>query len=323
MNIPFTQTKDYLKWQEAVGNKTFYKEYFDNENKLVAVCAAVVLNLRIGKVLYCPFGPMVENQNHLNEIILDLKSFAKKNNCFFIRLESEKKLKNNFFSLFSPPVKSYSKEGIFQPRLEWCLDISKSVEEVYENFSKNCKYSIRRSEKENIEVKVITENFESYLSDFLKIMQETSDRNSFLNHEDKYFKTVFETLNDKSVKGFLVYSKIDEIIVNMAVIVLDHEGRRSNYLFGGSRDYKREYGSTFRTQWEAIKQAKIMGAQEYNFGGIVDEYEGNIFGKKSLAGVTNFKKQFSGYPKFNGYFLDIPIKKFKYFLYILKKYFSN
>ena len=332
MKVAFTQTKEYLKWQESVGGKTFYKE-FD-----YAIVASVILELKIGKVLYCPFGPVFlggENENIKKDVFKYLKGLGEKENCVFVRTEKAiepglmdyKKIKG----LFSPPIKTYNKEGVFQPRLEWCLNLKKSEEEIYNDFSKNCKYSIRRSEKENIKVEIVFDNFENYLSDFLKIMKETSGRNNFVDHEDKYYMSVFESLNctrepsplGKKMKGFLVVSTIDEIVVNMSVILLDQNETGANYVFGGSRDYKREFGATFRTQWEAMKFAKSLGATEYNFGGITGEFEGNVFGRETLQGVTNFKKQFAGYPKFNGYFYDIPIKKFKYFTYLIYKMFRS
>ena len=36
MNIPFTQTKEYLSWHEAIGERVFYKEVFEVEKYDVA-----------------------------------------------------------------------------------------------------------------------------------------------------------------------------------------------------------------------------------------------------------------------------------------------
>lgn len=340
MQIPFTQTREYLKWQESVGVKTFYKEFFVSINGNIlsteirdnfvqfGFAALTIIKLKIGNVLYCPYGPVFlkeTNKKEINFVINELKKIANANNCIFIRLENKEKNWEKYKCYVKPPVETYNKEGIFQPRLEWCLDIDKDIDTIYNIFSKDCKYSIRRTEKENIEVKVVTENFQEYLPDFLQIMKETSDRNGFINHEEKYFQSVFKSLDAGHLKSFLVLSKIDETVVNMAVIILNEKNSESieltaNYVYGGSREYKREFGATYRTQWESIKQAKKMGATFYNFGGITGEYKGNNFGKNSLLGVTNFKKQFGGYSNFNGYFYDIPIKKLKYLIYILYKF---
>jgi lipid II:glycine glycyltransferase (peptidoglycan interpeptide bridge formation enzyme) len=65
----------------------------------------------------------------------------------------------------------------------------------------------------------------------------------------------------------------------------------------------------------AVLQGKKYLAEVFNFGGIT---EGG-YGRTSLEGVTNFKKQFGGGTKFHGGFFDYPIDAAKYFLYVIKK----
>ena len=90
MNIPFTQTKEYLSWHEAVGEKVFYKEFVE-EKKVLAIVASIVIELKIGKVLYVPYGPCFasslgklpnesEAEGVLKEIINYLYDLSKKEN---------------------------------------------------------------------------------------------------------------------------------------------------------------------------------------------------------------------------------------------------
>lgn len=330
MQVPFTQTKEYLSWQKSVGQETFYLE---TEN---AVVACVVLNLKVGKVLYCPFGPVLKEaatDEDIKNLVLELKKKGRELGCVFIRLEN----KENIFSLFSPPIKTYRMDGVFQPRVEWVLDLNKTQNEIQESFTKNCRYSIRRSEKEiesgNVKIEVVEKDFQNYFGEFVELMKETGERNNFLNHEEKYFESIFKSLDTGNLKSFLVVGKVKkevshdrdnlmdvgeetEWVVNaMAVIILDNENKRANYVYGGSRNFKRELGVSYKVQWEAIKKSIDLGCTLYNFGGITN----GVFGKPSLQGVTNFKKQFGGSEQFNGYFYDLPIQKLKYFLYLLYK----
>jgi lipid II:glycine glycyltransferase (peptidoglycan interpeptide bridge formation enzyme) len=345
MQIPFTQTKEYLGWQESVGNKTFYKEFFGSDGDLQIVAAGVILNTRAGKVLYFPFGPVVDencSEGTWDEFVAWAKDIAKKQGCVFIRVEKNRGgAESAASSIFSPLVKTYSKEGLWQPRLEWVLDLNKNQNEIYESFSKNCRYSIRRSEKEidlgNVRIEIVENNFQEYFSDFIELMKETSGRNGFLNHEEKYFEKVFESLQDGRMNGYLVVGKVKagstqdkgnlmdvgeeaEWVTNsIVVVVLDNAGSRVNYVYGGSKNFKRELGVSYKVQFEAIKKAIDFGCIIYNFGGITGEFEAHTFGRETLSGVTNFKKQFGGRQNFNGYFYDLPIKKLKYFLYLVYK----
>jgi lipid II:glycine glycyltransferase (peptidoglycan interpeptide bridge formation enzyme) len=347
MKIPFTQTEEYLKWQESVGNETFYREFYGSDGKVEMVAAGVVLGTRVGRVLYFPFGPIISDSispETQDEFINWVKTVAQENNCVFVRFECAEK-KSFIQNFFSPHIKTYNKEGLWQPRLEWVLDLKGEKEQkenlIYEGFSKNCRYSIRRCEKEvelgNVRIEIVEEDFNKYLPDFLETMKETGVRNSFLNHDEKYFESVFNSLEQQKISGFLLVGKVktetthdkdnlmdvgqeSEWVVNsMAVIILDMENKRANYVYGGSRNFKRELGVSYKVQWEAIKKAVELGCLVYNFGGITN----GVFGKPSLQGVTNFKKQFGGYEQFNGYFYDMSIKKIKYIIYIVWKFLRN
>jgi len=337
MQIPFTQTKEYLSWQESVGHETFYLE---TKN---AVAACVVLDLKVGKVLYCPFGPVFADgstDEDVKKLVSELKKKVEELNCVFIRLEPRLHRLKDFTDFYSPPIKTYSTDGVFQPRVEWVLDLNLPVEKLHENFSKNCRYSIRRSEKEmeagNVKIEIVENNFQNYFTEFVELMKETGERNNFLNHEEKYFESIFKSLDAGNLKSYLVVGKVKKegthdrdnmmdvgeetewVVNSMAVIILDNVNIRANYVYGGSRNFKRELGVSYKVQWEAIKKAAELGCSVYNFGGITN----GVFGKLSLQGVTNFKKQFGGREQFNGYFYDLPIKRIKYFLYLIYKMFK-
>lgn len=332
--IPFTQTKEYLSWHEAVGEKTFYKEFFHKEKidtseemdfqidgekefesikKIDAICASFVISLRIGNVLYVPYGPVIfiQNKNLNKEIKNYLYDLAKQENCVFVRLENEESFfdEESFFA--KPAKKTFAKEGIFQPRVEWWLKLSDTEDNIYNNFHKDHRYSIRRAQKENIEIEIVKENLGNYFEDFWKLLQETSTRDGFSLYYQNYYKEIFKNSENK----FLVFTKDPQKFLSVALIVMND--RVANLVFAGSLSEGRERGFNHFMQWEAIKQAKNDGCEFYNFGGI---YE-NGYGKASLQGVTNFKKRFGGFVKFHGDFLDIPVKKIKYYLYILNKTF--
>lgn len=341
MSVPFTQTREYLKWHESVGTKTFYKEFFERKidegieedfqieetehlDKVVVI-ASIILNLGIGKVLYVPYGPyfkVAPNKDEQIKVRDYLHELAVKEGCVFVRLEDEKKyfaLKdkcslNNSKYLVRPIKKTYSSEGIFQPRMEWWLDILKSEEEILNAIHKDHRYSIRRAQKEGVETEIVGINLHEKFQDFWSLMEETSNRDGFKLYERKYYEEIFRDEN-KHLKKFLVFTKIggEEKYLSVALIVIkDHI---ANLVFAGSVGEKRELGFNHLMQWTAILEAKKYNSEIYNFGGINE----NGFGKKTLAGVTSFKKKFGGHAHFHGVFLDIPVKKLRYLAYLLRK----
>ena len=153
---------------------------------------------------------------------------------------------------------------------------------------------------------------EEKFEDFWQLLKETSLRDGFHLYEENYYRAIFKNSENK----FLVFTKDAKKYLSIALIVISD--KIANLVFAGSISENREKGFNHLMQWEAIKKSKNINCEFYNFGGIHE----NGYGKESLQGVTNFKKRFGGFVKFHGDFVDLPIKKAKYFLYILKKYFS-
>lgn len=350
MNIPFTQTKEYLGWHEAVGEKTFYRDFFsatgDLEKTLIANGAFVIINLRIGKVLYCPYGPFfLINPTDLEKkkIIDEIYEIGKKENCVFVRLEDQQNYFKNIKQLVNPPMQTYSKEGIFQPRMEWWLDLRdprnlllgqegalvQSPEEIlFSRVHKDHRYSIRRAQKENIKVEILNLHTGptgvEYFEIFWNLILETSVRDGFGLYDKQYYQAIFNSpvRYGGEMKKFLVLTKHTgptgvEKYMSVALVVV--KDKIANLVFAGSSSEKRELGYNHLMQWEAIREAQKQECEIYNFGGI---YE-NGYGKQTLQGVTSFKKKFGGYAKFHGDFTDIPIQKIKYFLYLLGKLWYN
>jgi lipid II:glycine glycyltransferase (peptidoglycan interpeptide bridge formation enzyme) len=319
MFLPFTQTRGYLSWHEAVGSKTFYYEFLSQNGERYACVAAVVLKTKIGKILYCPYGPVFFDKKNFTtnfqKILNYLKDLGEKENCIFVRFEKGEENINGLKGIFSPFKKTFSKDGFFQPRVEWWKDINISENELLESFSKNHRYSVRKSQKDNVEIVKVFGSYSDYFSDFYNLLRDTSLRDGFILHEKDYYHGVFKSLETNKLKGFLLFSKVDEIVNGFVLVIVS--GEVASYVFGGSTNYKRESGSGIRLQYEAMLHAKRMGATKYSFGGICE----NGYGRETLLGVTKYKKQFGGYVKFHGGFVDIPIIKWKYAFYIIKKFF--
>jgi lipid II:glycine glycyltransferase (peptidoglycan interpeptide bridge formation enzyme) len=272
--------------------------------------AGVFVELKIGKVLYFPYGPVFLDNVSKESINLakeKIRKVAKENKCVFVRME------NSVLGGFKPVKKTYASEGIFQPRVEWWKDVTQTQEEIYESFGKNHRYSVRKFEKEKGNIEIIENNFYGELDKIYSLMEETSKRDEFINHEREYVGSILKSLDDQAFKGFVIYSKVEDKINGFALVLI--YDKVANYLLGGSTTEGRSSGSSVYLLYKAMLQSKKYLAEVFNFGGIT---EGG-YGRTSLEGVTNFKKQFGGGTKFHGGFFDYPIDAAKYFLYVIKK----
>ena len=151
-------------------------------------------------------------------------------------------------------------------------------------------------------------------------MQVTSARDEFSLYNENYYKQIFKSGNEvheHELKKFLVFTKLGGEYLSVALIVA--KDKVANLVFAGSVSERREFGFNHLMQWSAILEAKKHACEIYNFGGISENIDGRNYGKRSLIGVTNFKKKFGGYAKFHGNFLDIPVQKFRYYIYIFRK----
>lgn len=327
MSVPFTQTKEYLKWHEAVGTETFYLEFnisddgrdfnLEEEKEYVTIgfASCIILNLKFGKVLYVPYGPYFftePTEKEKNKVVKIIRDLAKKEKCVFARIEDQKKIFKKSKYLVKPPKKTFASEGIFQPRMEWWLDINENEENVYERIHKDHKYSIRRAEREGVEVLIVRENLDEYFSYFWELLNQTSVRDGFKLYEKKYYEQIFKN-KQQELKKFLVLTKVNGEFTSTALVVISQE--IANLVFAGSVGERRELGFNHLMQWEAIKESKRHKCKIYNFGGIHEKG----YGKGTLAGVTSFKKKFGGYTRFHGNFYDIPVKKLQYLAYLTYK----
>ena len=78
MKIPITQSKEWQKLQEDLGEKSFYKKEKGYEY------LAILKTTPLGDYLYLPYGPLAESENIFNNALEELKNFSKENNIFFI-----------------------------------------------------------------------------------------------------------------------------------------------------------------------------------------------------------------------------------------------
>lgn len=305
----FLQTFEWAEFQKSLGQKVFYFGITDKD-EIIATVALIKKTLPAGQsYFYSPKGPVVNDKclmsNDkliLEKIVKEVKKMAKQENVIFWRFEP-----NTKYQILNTRYKIQKTLDI-QPSRTLILDLAKSEDALLANMRQKTRYNIRLAGKKGVKIKKGSiADFEQ----FWELMQGTGKRDNFRLHGKEYYKKMLESLAQDKNKN-----KQNQLFINLffarynqkpiAASLVAFFGDTATYLHGASSDANRNVMAPYLLQWEAIKQAKKMGCEHYDFYGI-DEAK--------WPGVTRFKKGFGGgeleYP---GTF-DFVFSRSKYVLY--------
>ncbi|MBI3984362.1 MAG: peptidoglycan bridge formation glycyltransferase FemA/FemB family protein [Candidatus Levybacteria bacterium] len=256
------------------------------------------------KIGYFPKGGDITQK-----MLDDLYKIGKNNNCIFIQIEpnvekvGERKYNfKNFYPSAHPIFTKYN----------FVLDLTKSEEELLKNMSQKTRYNIRLAQKKGVEV--IEDNSDKGFEQYLKLTRETTQRQKFFAHNEKYHKTLWETFKNKNHKEFSIHL-LKAVYKNqtLATWVLFVLGDTLYYPYGASSDKYREVMASNLVMWEAIKFGKKLGLKTFDMWGaanVVDPKPDNIY-----YGFHRFKQGYGPrHVEYIGSF-DLVINKNLYFAY--------
>jgi peptidoglycan pentaglycine glycine transferase (the first glycine) len=315
----FLQSEEWRKFQEAVGRKTYTisgDSFHANiiEHKLPLV----------GKYFYVPRGPIMEmqnanikikNDNAKCKIFLDnLINLAEENKAGWIRIEPASEeildaIKNNIESLLPrrTELRIQKSPHDMQPREILVMDINKSEEQLLSEMKSKTRYNIRLAEKK--EVKIIEDR--KYIDEFIRLTRIMAKRQGIQAHPDEYYQKMMKNIPSDILKLYVAKHQGNIVAANLVAFY----GDTCTYLHGASDDEYKNVMAPFLLQWRQIRDAKRVGCEKYDFGGVkINSKTG-----KSWAGVTRFKTGFapSALPiEFPGSW-DIVVNSKAYFLYRL------
>lgn len=180
-------------------------------------------------------------------------------------------------STFTGDKKGFKKEA----STTLVLDLTKSIEDIWNGMNKDCRYQIRLAKKDNIIVR-----FNQRFDEFYRMNQDFRKRRglppAFLSPEEigkKYLLTTYE-LNGTLMGGHLCI-KDDHTIRQL------HSCNMKD--LGGDLP-RPSYGHGNRLAiWEMIQSVKDEGLVEFDFGG----YATGKLGEE-LKGINKFKMSFGG-----------------------------
>lgn len=200
------------------------------------------------------------------ELISDLKQIGNDKGISFVQLEPNVIADGNGIS--KNLIKSF--HPLFT-RFSFILDLTLSEEELMKNMHQKTRYNVRLSEKHGVKVSI--DNSEKTFKRYLELTDETTKRQKFYAHDEKYHKLMWETLGNKKndkfnpnkLQAHLLKAEYKNKILVTYVLFTFKE--TLYYPYGASSSEFRDVMASPLTMWEAIKFGKKLGLKKFDMWG--------------------------------------------------------
>ncbi len=229
---------------------------------------------------YVGYIPRIElngiNWNKLNEE-------AKKANCIYITVDPSD-LYSNSYKL--PEGFDFDIATPIQLQNNIVLNLEKSSEEMLAQMKQKHRYNLNLAAKKGVVVDI--DDSEKSFEHFLKLHNETAQRQQYFERSPEYLKTVWQTLKnaereDNKKLVTIATAFYNNIPVASWMIFLFDE--TIYYPYGGSSDQFRNVMGTYALVWGVIEWGKEKGYKNLDFMGV----QPNL-----TDGYSRFKAGFGG-----------------------------
>jgi len=183
-------------------------------------------------------------------------------------------------------------------RRSWVLDIRPDAEQLLANFKMTWRQNVRVAERKGVIVReaATDSDFDAYY----KLLEITSERDSFFIHSKDYHKEVLRHFAPTG-DGVLYLAEHDGEA--LAAKMLLRFGDCCWDMFGASSNNKRNLKATYLLQYRCIEWAKARGCSYFDFRAIPEILEPGA----AMWGVYEYKKGFGGFSR-----LHMPTQDYVY-----------
>lgn len=299
MNIPITQSKDWQKLQNDLGEKSYLiteKDYH---------FLAIEKNTPLGKYLYLPYGPVADDKQGIKRALKELTKLSKDNNYIFVRIEPQ--LEDALNNL-SDKIK---KTKDLNPKETWVLDLTGNEEELKSRLPSRLLRYYKSAENKGITI-TSSKNPED-IRYLIKLQNALAKEKGINTFSEEYLRT--EAKQPFATTYLARYqdpeTNREEIVA--AGLVFDDKTTRYN-LQGAQSDTGRKLHATGILTIQLINDARAKGLKNFDFWGIAPEGAPD---NHPWAGFTNFKKTFAGHEVDYAGTHDVIINPIKYHMYTI------
>lgn len=219
-------------------------------------------------------------------MIDDLIKIGRDNNLVFIKLEPnvgwEFPISNFQFPIKSKLIKLLKQNGavegkrFFTPTTFW-IDLTKSEDELLKSFTSKTRYNIRLAERKGVSVK--EDDSDKAFQKYLDLTRETTQRQGFYAHTEKYHRLMWKTLNTAGIAHLMTATYKSEVITTW---ILFSWKNFLYYPYGASTEKHKEVMANNLMMWEAIKFGRKLGLTTFD-----------LWGREEGKGFTKFKEGYN------------------------------
>lgn len=292
----FLQSEPWAQFQRDLGHEVF------QESGPGWSFLATLEGGRIGRYLYCPYGPEADSPEAFDAALTALLRLAREHRCLFVRVEPTQP------EALGPgdPQRRLRELGLhlaprqIQPSHTWMVDLRPSEEEILRGFN-----SSNRNLHRNIHKKGVTFEASQDPADIrvlLRYLNQTAQRVGFNRQKDDYLTQAAQSLLPTGAAN-LYLIRLDGDPVG-AAFVYDSEDTRT-YAHASVDFAHRRLSANNPLVSRMILDAKAKGLSRFDMFGIAPEGQPD----HEWAGFTKFKKSFGGYPVTYPGTWDLPVSQ--------------
>lgn len=272
MTTRFATESEISQWNDLIvanpdGGNVFQSLEYSNLKQLghwrprFIVCESIAISVLektvfgLGTVWYIMKGPGISTPDDLMKLLPGLRSFAKSQRVFSVKIEPE--ILKNKLSLAALAATELVPTGAIQPNVSTIvLDIAPSLDEILTTMPQTGRYAIKRAERDGVMVRQVPATDENCDLMFT-LLRDTALASHFGIRAPVYYKTYWQDF-EKSGLGQLFFAYVDGQIVAGAYAFV--YGHKSTYKDGASIRKRTAYGASHLLQWHVIQWAKQRGS---------------------------------------------------------------
>lgn len=222
---------------------------------------------------YIPKGPMPTR-----EAVNEFKRIGKREKCIFIQFEPniiyDETLGIKFKNLELKPAA----HPLFT-KYTFLFDLTKPEEELLKEMKSKTRYNIKVALKHN--VKILEDGSDNAFAEYLRLTKETTARQGFYAHTEKYHRLMWETLREKNENIKTQNINTDKLTAHLLLAKCKNQTLAAWILFvykdtlyypyGASSTLQRETMASNLMMWEAIRFGKKLGLKKFDMWGALSE----------------------------------------------------
>jgi len=303
LGASFLQSTYWESFQSAIGIKTH------RLNEKTWTCLLLEQHSKMGKYLFAPYGPTLEDEADLADAINAICAYAKKQNANWLRIEPSISLttSSNIADLDTYGFKQHIIGAPKQvnPEFTSIIDIRPDEKLLLANLSQSTRSVVRKNINQT-ELGFETSTNPVDMEIFVAMMTAVSERNSVHFHTKDYFIKQSKTLMPLGVMRLELALKGKKPIAG--IVMHDYNGI-STYTYAASLPIARETNASALLLWQAIVNAKQLDMEYLDLFGIAPD---DVPPNHPWYGFSAFKRKFGGTIIRRSRTYDIPLKPLYY-----------